>query len=266
MKNLLRAVCRVGLISVIAFSALRAQVTQQLRDQIVVTASNELLPIKVILKQQVAVAAASRSPLLAEASSTRQTVVQQLKSAATPSQQELSKFFEQRKALEVGVSRIKYLWIVNAVALNASPSVIEELSKRPEVERVELDQPRKVIEDTSWGVSKVHADQVWTNPGSKGVGVIVAVIDTGIDLTHTDIKNNLWVNHNEVPGDGIDNDKNGYIDDVNGYNFSGHNSDPTDDQNHGTHVTGTIVGDGSAGTKTGIAPEAKVMALKVLDL
>jgi serine protease AprX len=265
MKNLLRAVYCGGLFCVIACSVLCAQITQQLHDQVGHTAGNELLPIKVILKQQVSMTAASQSHSLAEASSTRQTVVQQLKSAATPSQQELSKFFEQRKALEVGVSRIKYLWIVNAVALNASPSVIEELSKRPEVERVDLDQPRKVIEDISWGVSKVNADQVWTNPGSKGAGVIVAVIDTGVDLTHTDIKNHLWVNHNEIPGDGIDNDKNGYIDDVNGYNFSGHNSDPTDDQNHGTHVTGTIVGDGSAGTKTGVAPEAKVMALKVLD-
>ena len=55
----------------------------------------------------------------------------------------------------------------------------------------------------------------------KGKAVVVAVIDTGIDITHEDLKESIWVNDDEIPGNGIDDDKNGYIDDVNGWNFLG---------------------------------------------
>ncbi|HID24211.1 MAG TPA: hypothetical protein EYP14_17665, partial [Planctomycetaceae bacterium] len=79
--------------------------------------------------------------------------------------------------------------------------------------------------------------------------VVVAVIDTGIDYNHEDLAANMWRNPGEIPGDGIDNEGNGYIDDVYGIDPWGDDSDPMDDNDHGTHVAGTIgaVGDNGIG-------------------
>jgi len=95
--------------------------------------------------------------------------------------------------------------------------------------------------------------------------VIVAVIDTGVRYTHEDLAANMWVNPGEVPADGIDNDGNGYIDDVHGINAILDNGDPLDDVGHGTHVAGTIgaVGDNGIGV-VGVAWKVQLMALKFL--
>lgn len=74
--------------------------------------------------------------------------------------------------------------------------------------------------------------------GSKDI--IVAVVDTGVDYLHPDLMDNIWINEGEIPGDGVDNDGNGYIDDVHGYNMLFRNSEVMDVDGHGTHVSGTI--------------------------
>lgn len=113
----------------------------------------------------------------------------------------------------------------------------------------------------------IDAREAWaTTTGDPEV--IVAVIDTGVDISHPDLAGNIWRNPGEIAGNGIDDDRNGYVDDVHGWDF--HNGDatvfdsPTEDA-HGTHVAGTIaaLGDNGRGT-VGVAPDVTIMPIKFL--
>jgi len=111
----------------------------------------------------------------------------------------------------------------------------------------------------------VDAPEAWNYfTGSKNI--TIAVIDTGVDYNHPDLAANIWVNPNEIAGNGIDDDGNGYIDDVHGYDFCNNDSDPMDDHSHGTHCSGTIgaVGNNGIGV-TGINWTTQIMALKFLS-
>jgi len=111
----------------------------------------------------------------------------------------------------------------------------------------------------------IDAPEAWDI--STGTGrTIVAVIDTGVDYNHQDLAANMWRNLGEIAGDSIDNDNNGYVDDIYGYDFVNNDANPMDDNGHGTHVSGTIgaVGNNGIGT-TGVNWNTKIMALKFLS-
>lgn len=125
-----------------------------------------------------------------------------------------------------------------------------------------------------WGLQKSDVKRAWTvSQGNKNI--IVAVIDTGIDIQHEDLKANLWSNPGETGKDkngrdkatnGIDDDKNGYVDDVHGWNFVGNNNDLTDNHGHGTHISGIIGAVGGNGKGiSGVAPKVKLLTLKYYD-
>lgn len=109
---------------------------------------------------------------------------------------------------------------------------------------------------------EVYAQAAYRRP------VTVALIDTGVDVGHPELQDAIWVNGDEIPGDGIDNDRNGFVDDVNGWNFYTNRPqvfDGTDDD-HGTHAAGTIAGKWDGRGITGIADSSyvKIMVLKAL--
>lgn len=116
-----------------------------------------------------------------------------------------------------------------------------------------------------WWLKRVDADDAWAI--TRGTGVPVAVIDTGVDFNHPDLAANIWTNPTEANGlAGVDDDGNGYIDDIHGWDLQNNDNDPQDDNGHGTHVSGIIgaVADNSRGI-AGVAPESKIIPVKVLD-
>lgn len=115
-----------------------------------------------------------------------------------------------------------------------------------------------------WGVNMVNAPEAW-DKGYTGKGIIVAVVDTGVDYNHPDLDANIWVNTKEIPNNGIDDDGNGFIDDTKGWDFVDNDNTPMDLYGHGTHVSGTIAGEKNDFGVTGIAYDAKIMPVRVLD-
>lgn len=111
----------------------------------------------------------------------------------------------------------------------------------------------------------IVAPEAW-DITTGSVGTIVAMIDTGVDYNHPDLAANMWVNEGEIPGNGLDDDDNGYIDDVHGYDFVNDDGDPMDDQGHGTLGAGILgaVGDNGIGV-TGVNWGVRIMALKFMD-
>ncbi|MBK6749308.1 MAG: S8 family serine peptidase [Pyrinomonadaceae bacterium] len=116
-----------------------------------------------------------------------------------------------------------------------------------------------------YGLTKISAPSAWDlSTGSSAV--VVANIDTGMRMTHEDLLPNLWVNPGEIPANSIDDDGNGFIDDVNGMDFFYNDSNPADEHGHGTHTGGTI---GAAGNNfvgvTGVNWSVKIMPIKIYN-
>jgi len=111
----------------------------------------------------------------------------------------------------------------------------------------------------------IDAPLAWDiNTGSGNI--VVGVVDSGVNYNHVDLNDNMWRNPGEIPGDGIDNDGNGFVDDIFGYDFLNGDSDPFDDDGHGTAVAGIIAAEGDNGIGVaGINWDAQIMALKIFD-
>ncbi len=190
------------------------------------------------------------------------------------------------------VTHVRVLWLADALAFRGDAAAVQALAATKSAATLIHDKPHDMVSgvtaspragdrsgpvaaalmaaptDTAWGVKWVKANRVWLDTGYNGSGIVVAHYDTGVWLTHPDIAGRLWVNPGEIAGNGLDDDGNGYVDDVNGYDFANVDGDPNDDvtgsaANHGTHTAGTVAGDGTNGTITGVAPGARVLVCKV---
>jgi thermitase len=157
-------------------------------------------------------------------------------------------------------------------------TALARLRRNPRVVYAEADGP---IQDSAiipndpsftsqWGLNNsndvdIDAPQAWSvTTGSPGT--IVAVLDTGIDLSHPDLASKVWVNTGEIPGNRIDDDHDGYVDDVNGWNFDGNTSNVQDDNGHGSHVSGILGAAGNNGIGVaGVDWNARILPVKILD-
>ncbi len=111
----------------------------------------------------------------------------------------------------------------------------------------------------------IDAPEAWDK--STGISdIVVAVVDTGVDYAHRDLDDNMWVNEKELTGtEGVDDDGNGYVDDVYGYDFGDEDADPNDDHGHGTHCAGIIAAEGNNGLDiAGVCWRTRIMAVKFL--
>lgn len=124
----------------------------------------------------------------------------------------------------------------------------------------------------NWGNDMVNAPEVWAR-GDAGQGMIVAVIDSGVDITHPDLGANIWRNPGEIVGNAIDDDSNGYIDDIHGWNFGlGQNNNnvmpgtASESQGHGTHVAGIIAASNNGFGVTGVAYNSQIMPIRMGDI
>ncbi len=130
--------------------------------------------------------------------------------------------------------------------------------------------PNDPMYSYEWGLHvaqgvDMQMEGAW-NVSTGNASTIVAIIDTGIQYTHPDLSANVWTNPNEIPGNGIDDDGNGYVDDVHGFNMVNNTGDPMDDAGHGTHVAGTIGGIGNNGVGvTGVNWRVSMIGVKFLD-
>jgi subtilisin family serine protease len=135
-----------------------------------------------------------------------------------------------------------------------------------DMESVDVSSNPNAAGQTNLGVHKIPEgwEEVKTNGKHPGGSpdVIVAVIDTGVDYNHLDLRNNIWVNPAEIPDNGKDDDGNGYVDDVYGWDCVGNDKDPMDDNGHGTHVAGIIAAENNTIGGVGVAYNCKIMVLK----
>ncbi len=253
---------------------------------------DERIPVIIVMKDRPDLALLERAGKGLTRPEKRNVVLGLLKEHAAASQAGIRGVLT--KMADTGLAfRLKYLWINNTVSGWLAPAAVSEIAARNDIESIRLNIPRKVFggkagsptsppndsrgtsaRAIAWGVTWIGADQAWSVAGVIGTGVTVAVIDTGSDYNHSDLNNNIWVNPGEDinsngvvwdPSDinGVDDDGNGYVDDLIGYDFGYADNNPMDDNGHGTHTAGTTGGDGTGGTQTGVAPGCNLMICKV---
>lgn len=188
------------------------------------------------------------SPWFREKRNQRSIYLKKMKEKANLTQKPLLSLLKEK-----GIAKVDSLWIINSVATSLTSGMIEEMALRPEIESIRAEYlifaPRVIYSTTNepaWNIKIIQAQQLWEN-GYKGQGVVVANMDTGVDVYHPDLREK-WRGG-----------KNSWFDPSGRYLF------PMDRDGHGTQSMAIMVGGSSGGSPIGIAPEAQWIAVKIFN-
>jgi subtilisin family serine protease len=254
-----------------------AKIAPELQERIHLSRdANETFRVIIEMAEQYDNPNLERGTALMTRAQRREFVVNELKRFSEGSQADVMAFLNER-ATRNQVNVLHRFWIFNGICCEATAVCIGELSMRSDVrymaldDQVELDDAFETEpnnrgyppeEGVQWHVSKVRANEVWTYNGTSGytgAGVVVAILDTGVNYRHADISGNMW--------DGVCNGENGEVLYPNhGWDFVDNDNDPFDGDvldGHGSHVAGIVAGNNSV-YQSGIAPGSTIMAIRVV--
>ncbi len=222
--------------------------------------NDDMISVNIILKSEANISHLRKDIKSAEdAKAHRQAIVGELKNFSEQSQEDIMSLLKAGEA-SGDVKDIKAHWLSNMISCTASKNYIYLLSEHADIKIIGYNETQfllwnenaKEVEaqrGMTQNIKHVNANKAW-DEGYTGKGVLVGVIDTGVNF-HKDLEKNLWDGGEEYPN--------------HGYNTYENSHDVHDGFNHGTHCAGIICGDGTSGTQTGIAPDATVMCIKVMD-
>ena len=238
---------------------------------------SDLISVNIIFKSQINPTFLKSKTLLVKDSEVRKgIVIKEFKSYSKSTQSNILEFLKAEEEKNY-VANIKSHWITNSICCDATKEVIEKLTQFDNIDIIGLNQEVSLINSEA-GISntneslnqmnatphilQVNADDVW-NLGYTGKNVVVAVLDSGTNFEHYDLSDHLWIGYADTDGDGEEDDI------IYGWNFATKdatgNSNIKDDYGHGTHCAGIVCGDGTAGNTTGIAPDASLMTIKIVN-
>ncbi|MBQ8759948.1 MAG: S8 family serine peptidase [Bacteroidales bacterium] len=235
---------------------------------------DEMLDVSIMFKSQIdAAKLKAKAGRSNDKSMKREIVVSELKDFSSRTQSDVMSILE---AEELGgkVADVNAMWIVNVINCKANRDVIYRLASHPDIAAISYNKEVHLLDNnkatemnddsaTRGGsaaphVIQINADDVW-NQGYTGKNVIVAVLDSGTNINHYDLKDHLWVGYADTDGDGAEDDI------IHGWNYISNNSNITDDFGHGTHCAGIVCGDGTVGNTVGVAPDASLMTVKIVN-
>ena len=224
--------------------------------------ADELFRIIIVMSEEYNQIQMSRQIQYMDKAERRAYVIDELQRFSKASQYDLMELLEEGVKASI-VKELNPFWIFNGVSCITNREMIASLAKRNDIDYIESDELRNMLPENenpvkvqeqqrelAWHVTQVHANEVWPL-GYDGTGIVVAIIDTGVNYDHADVADHMWNGGSQYPH--------------HGYDYVNNDNDPMDDHGHGSHCAGITAGDGTSGIQTGIAPNATIMALKVLN-
>ncbi len=258
------------------------RITPHLQDQFDTLDARQFLPVIIRLSELPDLRTAANVNTAVGKGNRRAAVISHLRQHAMHAQRETLDSLSSLQAAGL-VRNVRPLWVGNVISAEVTAEAIDYLLPISDIESIAADTEAPLfLASTTWNVKQINSQDVWLRASGSytGEGIVVAVLDSGVDLDHPDLVKRFWINPVEdLDGDGKltradnngqDDDSNGFVDDVVGWDFESADNDPSPNLfesgrggGHGTHVAGIIAGDGSNGVSTGVAPGAKLMVLKI---
>ena len=250
-------------VSMTLFSMHLEKGTELLNEKLKMSSVAEFISVNVAMSEQYDTQALYNEVKDLPKKERRQITIGRLKTFCKESQKDISMLLS-RLEKEGSVNKVRYHWLSNVISVEATPAAIEKLAMRPDVAYVDHDPLVQILDDTvvssdiirdddnepkmTYHLEMMGVPEVWEQ-GYYGQGVLVAVIDSGVNYNHLDMIGRMWESE-EYP----------YY----GYNFADGNNNPFDTHSHGSHCAGIVAGTGAAGHFTGVAPLANIMAIKMI--